>query len=207
MFQKLGKIFAISMGNHMNSCREDVKKMQSILAKLKINCIGIYDCNPQEEILKFTRNIVFHTNDLLIVHYSGHGDVVGKKIKNKIELISTWKTAEMKNNYSVDIDNILSNLNCRVLLISDSCYSGRFGDFYTGKQRFLFIGSSTIANRSSEYLFKGEEKTGVLVNFFEYILSKEKPKSLSIKIIKNHVEQFFKEKKIQISPTVKYLNG
>jgi hypothetical protein len=28
----------------MNSCKEDLKKMQSILAKLKINCIGIYDC-------------------------------------------------------------------------------------------------------------------------------------------------------------------
>ncbi len=206
MFTGLRRIFALSMGNHMESCREDVKKIQNILMKLKINCTGVYDCNPQEEILKFVENKNFQLNDLLIIHYSGHGEMVGRKIKDKIELISTWLTADMKYNYSMEIDAILSNLKCRILLISDSCYSGRFGDFYIGKQKFLYIGSSTIANRSTEYLFHGEKKTGVLVNLFEYILLKEKIQNLSFDSLKEYIEKFFKEKKIKIKPTIKYLN-
>ena len=208
MFTNINKIFVLSMGNHLDSCREDVKKLK-VLLKNKGDFVEIYDCNPQEEILRFIKNKKFEYNDLVIIHYSGHGRFVGRQINGKMEMISTWLHANEKtHSYSNDIDFILSSLNCRILLISDSCHSGKFGDFFTGKNPYIFIGSSSITNQSTEYLFKNnEKKTGALVNLFEYILIKiPRIDKLNLLLLQTHVKKFYEENKIKIKPVIKGKN-
>jgi hypothetical protein len=210
MFERVNRIFCLSMGNHLESCKEDVRKMEKIMKSLKIPCISIYNCNPQIEIRAFLANRVLGTNDLLIIHYSGHGKVVGRKIGEKVEMISTWLCHDEKiNNYSNDVDYILSRLNCRIILISDSCHSGKFGDYYVGKAPYIFIGSSSIVGQSNEYSFPNSSdklKSGALVNLFEYILLKIDIKKLTFPLLTEYTQQFYKEHSIKVKPILKSKN-
>jgi hypothetical protein len=207
MFTGISQVHVLSMGNHLESCKEDVRKMEKIMNGMKIQCKTVYNCNPQNEIIKFSENKGLKPNDLLIIHYSGHGRVVGRKIINKVEMISTWLCGDEKiHNYSNDIDFILSKLNCRILLISDSCHSGKFGDFYSGKQPYLFIGSSSIINQSTDYSFSNENKSGALVNLFEYILKRIEIKKLTFHLLNEYTQQFYKENNIKIKPVIKSKN-
>jgi len=210
MFKNINKIYTISIGNHLSSCKEDVKKMEKIMKQLKIECKTFYDCNPLYEIQKFIENKKLLLNDLLIIHYSGHGKIVGRKIENKVEMISTWLCSDEKTqNYSNDVDLFLSKLNCQILLISDSCHSGRFGDFYIGITPYVFIGSSSIINQSKEYSFTDDKKikSGALINLFEYILTKVKNiENLTFTHLEEYTNNFYKEYNIKIKPVLKSKN-
>ena len=97
MFSDVDKIFALSMGNHLESCREDVIRLEILCRKLNANYKSVLNCNPQKEILNFVANNHFSDKDLLIIHYSGHGKLVGKNtINGKMEMISTWICSDMK---------------------------------------------------------------------------------------------------------------
>ena len=144
MFGKLKNKFGFLIGNHLESCKEDISRMTLFLEKRGFICEKFFDCYPEEELLKFINKNNFNKNDLLYIHFSGHGKVIGKKINNKIEMISTWVNPDYTDCYSYNIDNILSSLNCKIILISDSCHSGNFGNFFIGNNSYLFIGSSSI---------------------------------------------------------------
>jgi hypothetical protein len=197
------KIFVISMGNHLQSCMEDVDRLRNLLNGDKVIFVSKFNCNPQEEILNFLKNNIISSKDLLIVHYSGHGRLLGKIINGKMEMISTWLCGNMKSyNYSYDIDLILSNLTCKILLISDSCHSGRFGDFYTGNN-LIFIGASSITNQSKEYSFNNKNKSGIIINILETInLDKLDPLTLQ-----KHIQEFCKKHNMKIQPVFKEISN
>lgn len=201
LFADVGRIFVLSMGNHLESCREDVRKLYNIFNKLKITSyLFIFDCNPKEQLMKYVQDKTFTEKDLLIVHYSGHGKLVGKQINGKMEMLSTWLSYDMKTNIcSNDIDIILSYLRCKIFLLSDSCHSGRFGDFYTAFH-MLFIGSSSLTDQSKDF-----NKTGVLVNLLAFILSKTDLQYLTFSSLQNDIKEFYTENKIIIKPVLKYI--
>lgn len=203
MFSDIDKIFAISMGNHLESCKEDVIRLEILCRKLNANYEGVFNCNPQKDILNFIVNKNFSNKDLLIIHYSGHGKLVGKNINGKMEMISTWISNDMKTlNYSNDIDNILSNIKCKILLISDSCHSGRFADFYTG-ENLIFMGSSTVTNQSKEYSIDNKKKCGILINILEYIFVQISLQELTFPLLEEFIREFCIKNKIKIRPIVK----
>lgn len=203
MFSDVQNIFGISLGNHLESCREDVLRFEKLFQKIDANYLCLFNCNPQKEILNFLRDKQLLEKDLLIIHYSGHGKLIGKNINGKMEMISTWLCNNNKTyNFSNDIDHILSSLNCKILLISDSCHSGRFGDHYTGKN-LIFVGSSTVTNRSKEYSIHGKEKSGILVNILEYMCEKSPFSELTFSNMEEFTKEFCRENKIKIRPILK----
>jgi len=170
------------------------------------------------------------SDDLLYIHYSGHGILVGKKINGKIEMISTWendnndksnnnhknynnyknyqkenKDEIKKSTYSYEVDFLLSGLKCQIMLVSDSCHSEAFGKFYNGKSPFLFIGSSSIVNLSREYSINGKPNAGALTNFFEYCFDHKKL-NYNLDILKKELEEFFRKYSIKHKPIVKSYN-
>ena len=111
MFSNVKRIFALLIGNHLESCREDVKRIKEIL---KIECHIVMNCNPHEELLKFINRELLES-DLLIIYYSGHGKFLGKNINGKMQILSTWLNGDMsKHIFSSDIEIILSNLKCQI---------------------------------------------------------------------------------------------
>jgi len=164
-------IYALLMGNSLESCKEDVKRMENILKEFHSVIEINYDCHPMEVMSKFIKkySTYFDSDDILYIHYSGHGRVIGKRIKGKLEMISTWVSSDDRLTYSYQVDRILSNIKCRIILVSDSCHSGNFGNFYSGKSPYLFIGSSSVINTSTNYKFRrSHTKSGILVCLFEY---------------------------------------
>ena len=198
MFSEYEKVFVLSMGNHLQSCMEDVNRLRKLVKNNdKVSFVAAFNCNPQRELEKFIKSNIFSENDLLIVHYSGHGKLVGRTINGKMEMISTWISSDMKTyNYSNDIDTILSNLPCKILLLSDSCHSGRFGDFFTGYD-LIFVGSSSITNQSKEYTFDNRNKSGILIHILENINLDKLNFSL--------IQEFCKKHKIKVFPVVKHI--
>lgn len=169
MFGEIDDIFILSMGNSIPSCKEDVNRLSNIFqSKIIWKKFDIY---PKEEIIKFIHSNNIKKDDLLIIHFSGHGEYVGRKINNKIELISTWVNSDKTYTYSDEICQILSQLVCKIFLISDACHSGDFAKFYNGNSHFLFISSSGILNESLEYGINNKSKSGLLINLLEHIIS------------------------------------
>ena len=194
------------MGNTIESCKEDVKNMKILLnrydAKIKI-CI---DCHTLNEVINMKKSFEPHINDLLIIFYAGHGKMLGKKINNKMEIISTWVNNDNSLTHSDKIDNILSLINCNKILISDSCHSGNFSNFYKGDSPFLFIGSSSIVSLSNEYIIFHNKKTGVLVSLFEYLLVEKSFSDLTLSDFTKKTITFFNHNKIKVKPIVKIYN-
>jgi len=206
MLKDVKNVNALLMGNHMESCKEDVLRMTNLLNKFNVNIEKKFDCYPKKEILKFIKNKKFQKTDLLYIQYSGHGEIVGRKINGKIEMVSCWVNPDGSKCSGDEIDFILSTLNCKIILVSDSCHSGNFGNFYKGNNPYLFIGSSSIINKSGEYLI-GPSKVGILVSFFEYIFSQiQTINDINFVFIEENIKKFFIKNKIKIKPVIKKYN-
>lgn len=202
MFSNVKNIYGLLMANEILSAKEDVRIMQKILSGNKIKLC--FDCNPEKELLNFCNENKLETDDLLIIHYSGHGERKGKKINGKISIVSTWINPDDSHCYSFNIDYILSRLKCKIILLSDSCYSGNFGNFYYGKSLFLFIGSSSFIETSKEYNIE-EMKTGILIHIFKEI--HENIKTIHILQIQEIIKRKINLYKIKIKPVIKVING
>jgi hypothetical protein len=138
----------------------------------------------------------------MILYFSGHGKIIGKRIDNKMQMLSTWINHDGSYIDSYTIDKILSIITCqKIFLVSDSCHSGNFGNFYTGKTPLIFIGSSSIINTSTEYKKDSKNPAGILTYLFEKynILYSEEDLESLINII-------YKEHKIKKKAIVKKFN-
>lgn len=212
MFVNVERIFVLLMGNELSSCKEDVTRIKALLEKyfshLSLLITIKIDIFPREEIINFITKLPADLNhrDLIYIHYSGHAISIGKKINNKVDIITAWKSPTGLLTYSNDIDTILSFLNCRILLISDSCYSGGFGKYFQGKNPFCFIGSSSLINLSREYSITNANKAGAIVNFLESCFSEYKLEEISISLLAKEINKFFKKYKIRHTPVIRYFN-
>lgn len=172
MFKNVENIYALLIGNSLESCRNDVKRMKKLLNRYNYTVICSTDSYPEKELLKFleTYGDKLTANDLFYLHYSGHGKLTGQIINGKMEMVSGWVNPDQSLVYSWTINRILSDFPCQILLVSDSCHSGGNGDFYTGDSPYVFIGSSSLIEISKEYSARGE-KTGILTPLLERILA------------------------------------
>jgi len=206
MFGNMLNKYALLMGNHLESCKEDVKRMDLLLSKNGFKCKNIFDCYPEKELISYLNKYKFNKNDLLYIHFSGHGRLIGKKINNKMSMVSTWVNVDFTDCYSFNIDKILSSLNCNFMLISDSCHSGSFGDFYKGESPCLFISSSSVIQLSNEYKIGSNINAGSVTCFFEFIFNNNILENINKNFLDERIKFFYKKYKIKTNPTIKYKN-
>lgn len=210
------RLFILSIGNHLDSCRNDVKLLYKCfqLHTEKLYFCGVVDCDPYSILINFIKDKDFESSDLLIIHYSGHGKNIGIKI-DKMYMMSTWISDQNKHTISYNIDKLLSDLKCKIFLISDSCHSGTFGDWYTGKSAFIFLGSSNIVSLSTEYNLSIKStqsnlsktiKNGILLLFLENLLLNHKLNNITKEIFSKELEIFYITHKIKIKYILKFKN-
>lgn len=155
--------------NHLKSCVNDITVLKSIFkSQLKCKDENItvnYNCNPLTVLKQFIRKI--KDDDIVIIHFSGHGDKIGITRSGKTFLVSTWVTNRNKNISSYDIDKTLEKIKpkCTILLMSDTCKSGRFLNYYQGKNDIYFFGSST--NDLPAKCYNTQSKTGLVALLWE----------------------------------------
>lgn len=200
------KIYCLLMGNSLQSCKNDTIHMEKIFKCYNSDIEIFTDCFPKKQILDFLNSKKITSKDILLIHFSGHGRLIYKNINNKLQPISNWVNPDNSLVYSYEIDHILSNLNCKIILISDSCHSEKFGELYYGKTPFLFIGSSKINDVSTEYSNFSKEKTGIIVCLLKYIHQNHSLNNLTYSKMMNLINNFFKKKYLKSKPVIKIVN-
>lgn len=189
---------ALLICNDMKSCQEDIFRLEKILKKYDFNISKSFASYPKREIQKFLKKENFTKDDLLYIHYSGHGVKRGKKINNEYKLISSWVNPNGSVICSDEIDTILSAVVCKVVLTTDSCHSATFGDYFTGDS-LIFIGTSKVNDKSKTYIIDGEPAHGSLVYLFENLIKS----NLDIDISNIKKSSFFQENNIDTKLIIK----
>ncbi|MBA3285327.1 MAG: hypothetical protein H0U27_09770 [Nitrosopumilus sp.] len=208
------------MANEIESAKQDIFRMSNILKHYTQNIYFCTDCYPLIELNKFTKR-KFVNEDLIIIQYSGHGKRIGKKINNKMELLSCWVNPDKSLLNNKQVDDILSKINCPIIFISDSCYSGNFTNYYKGNFPLLFIASSSIISISKEYNIRNfntkevQVKSGSIVGLLEEIFEikslddilMNKNQLLELHdLLNNHLSNYLKKNNVKIKPVIKIYN-
>ena len=156
----------------------DIDQMKDILTK-KLGFEPIHieihiDIIPLNIINQFLKNI--KPNDLLFIFFADHGHIPSTSIKIPMDagLSSSWVNPDGTLCFSYYIDELLSKINakCKIILCSDTCYSGYFLSNYTGKNPIYFIGATDSITPSTNYSLNNDKKMGGLVIIFDYVSSK-----------------------------------
>ena len=151
---------------------KDVNRLEKIIKTLQNNNVEyeIYtNCNYYTVLLNFIDKHEISSDDILWIYFTGHGKILGKRINGNVKMISTWIYNNSNNDecyvYSYKIDSLLTGVDANIVLMSDSCHSGGFTNFYTGSSPLIFVGSSSIIHTSINV------SDGILVNLLEsYII-------------------------------------
>ena len=189
---------ALIMCNKLASCKEDVLRLEKILNGYGFDVCKKVECYPKIEIRKFLKSV--KSEDLIYIHYSGHGIKRGKMIDGKYKIVSSWVNPDGSVVCSNEIDNILSQYNTQIIFTTDSCNSAVFADFYKGNS-LTFIGTSKINTTSKTYSLNGEPVHGSLVYLFEYLIQQNI--EINIENIEKFGMGFFKENKIDSTLIIK----
>lgn len=206
MFKNNGKKYALLIGNTYNntltSCKKDIYILEKILKSENYTTRIVCDCYPEKEITKFIQNIKLEKEDLLFIHFSGHGKLYGRKINElvrtkkdgKVRLYSSWVNPDNTLFCSCDMKKILSCINIKkIIIISDCCHSETFGD-YDGTSEFLFIGTTNISGIARSY----PQDLGAIAYIFNHFFLNNI--EINLHNIKNH-------KILPISFIIKSKNG
>ena len=192
---------ALLMCNNMKSCEEDIVRLEKILADYNFEISKSIACYPKREIQNFLKKESLEQEDLLYIHYSGHGIKRGQKLNNEYKLVSAWINPNSSATCSIEIDKILSNLSCKIILTTDSCHSSTFGDSFirNSTNSLTFIGTSNINTKSKTYILNDEPAHGSLVYLFEHLL--KVGQDIDISNIIN--SSFFKQNNIDTNLIIK----
>ena len=189
---------ALIMCNKLDSCKEDVLRLEKILNGYGFDVCNKVECYPKIEIRKFLRDV--KNEDLIYIHYSGHGIKRGKMIDGKYKIVSSWENPNGNATCSNEIDELLSLCKSKIIFTTDSCNSEAFGDFYTGSN-LTFIGTSKINMTSKTYAINGEPVHGSLVYLFEHLIQDNI--EITIENVKRFSIPFFKKNKIDTNLIIK----
>lgn len=196
--RKYKRKFALLMCNNLKGCQEDIIRLDKMLYDFE-KVKKIY-CYPKKEIENFLLNNNFEENDLLYIHYSGHGVKRGKKVNGSVKILTAWLNPDKSVTTSNEIDAMLSKLKCDIILTTDCCHSSTFGDFYTGNSPYTFIGTSSLNTISKTYLVNGA-LLGSLVSLFEHLIDSNI--EINIANLKQSYKKFFKERNMQSELIIK----
>lgn len=193
----IGNTYVGSKIKNLPACEFDVEKISKLLLeKLDFkekNIKKIFNIFPECEIINFLKNV--EDNDLLFIYFSGHGgDLVSLQTPGNLGLLSSWINYDGSYFLSYTLDVILSNIKqkCKIILFSDSCYSGKFLSNYSGSNSVYFLGSSDVSTQTSSYIQDGI-KYGALTFLFEYLLTNFK--EIIFENIKKDTEEFRRKKR------------
>lgn len=204
-YRKMGLIMCNDYINNkkiknLPSSLEDSKRMKNILIRLGFIDKNIHvetNCYPEKEIKKFLN--ICKKDDIILIYFSGHGNnLLGSiKLPQDIGLCSSWVNPDGTNLLSYYIDKLLSQIlfKCKIILISDTCYSGKFIEYYKSKNNIYFIGSSSSISQASSSKINKKNKSGNIVLLFEYLLDKNTKDIIFNNILKDS-ENFRKNNKI-----------
>ena len=187
-FNSYKKKYALLMCNDLKSCKKDVEKLEKMLTGFAIT--KKIHCYPKEEIIKFLHSIKITKDDLIYIHYSGHGVKRGKNINGNIKIVSSWINPNRTVATSDQIDSLLSSVRCNIILTTDCCHSESFGDLYSGTSPFIFIGTSLLGELSRSSITDG----GSLINTFEYLINNNI--EITLNSVSTYHLQLFKKKLI-----------
>jgi len=190
--------YALIMANELKGCQEDIRILNEILPKFNFIVTKKIICFPEIEIDNFLKNK--NNGELIYIHYSGHGTKRGVKINNQYKILSSWINPDKSIVSSNKIDSILSKYNCKIILTTDCCHSETFGDYYSGKFPFIFIGTSKLGMISKTYSLNCPLH-GSLIYLFEFLLNNNM--EISVNNIKNLWKKFFKENNIESTIIIK----
>src|SRR5665647_2131001 len=84
------KKYALLMSNELLGCQEDVNRLEKILKNYDFQIFQEIICYPKIELLKFIETIQPKENDLIYIHYSGHGVKRGRFLNDNCEILSAW---------------------------------------------------------------------------------------------------------------------
>ena len=203
MFSKKENKYALLMSNDLKGCQEDVIRLEKILLPFNFKITTKRICYPRIEIENFLKTVI--NPDLIYIHYSGHGIKRGKKINNEHKIVTSWLNPNKTVVNSDDIDRILSEIKCNIILTTDCCHSETFGNYYVGKFPFIFIGTSALSMLSRTYALNGEPLHGSLVYLFEYLIKNNH--EISLENINKYNKQYFKENGISSHLIIKTRNS
>jgi len=202
MFTHPGRKLALLIGNSYITnpdirsvpARDDVNGFKKLLIdRLGFKNKNIY-ISIDNKIMPIIKDFLkkCKENDLVLIYYSGHGKSLRSSIylPKNVGLCSSWVDPDNTTVFSYHIDQLLSEINikCKIILLSDSCYSGEFLRYYKGKNTVYFIGSSSSITKSSSHIINGEKKLGGLVYLFDYLTQKYGDNINFDKIIENSKE-------------------
>ena len=192
---------ALIMCNNMKSCQEDIVRLEKILEGYNFEISKSIVCYPKREIQNFLKKESLEQEDLLYIHYSGHGIKRGQKLNNEYKLVSAWINPNGSATCSIEIDKILSKLSCKIILTTDSCHSSTFGDNFVknSTNSLTFIGTSNINMKSKTYIINGESAHGSLLYLFEDLI--KNASEIDISNIKS--SSFFKDNNIDTKLIIK----
>jgi len=209
MFSKSGRKIGLLIGNTYITnpdirsvpARDDVVEFKKLLIdRLGFKTKNIY-ISIDNKIIPIIKDFLkkCKENDLVLIYYSGHGKSLRSSIylPKNVGLCSSWVDPDNTTVFSYHIDQLLSEINikCKLILLSDSCYSGEFLRYYNGNNPVHFIGSSSSITKSSSHIINGEKKLGGLVYLFDYLTQKYGDNIIFDNII-NNTKEFRKSNRI-----------
>lgn len=161
--------------HYLKYSKEDIIRTEKLLLnKLqfkKENIKKYIDVNIQDILENFIKTI--QNGDLIFIYFSGHGDSLVKSthLPKEIGLLSSWINIDETLFLSYHVDKMLSDIkkDCKIIICSDSCYSGKFIDYYEGKNTIYFLGA-TKSSKTSSYKVLDKNKSGGLIILLEYLL-------------------------------------
>jgi len=179
MFKHSGRKIALLIGNTYKNNSEwvnipsdkDVEKFSELLSSLNFKVTSKIDVKIIPTLKKFLKTC--KEDDLILIYFSGHGEkpCTSMHLPREIGLCSTWINPKGTSVFSYWIDKLLSDVDfkCKLILLSDSCHSGQFLEYYYGINHIQFIGSSSSMTKSFNHTIKNK-KYGALTHLFTYLI-------------------------------------
>lgn len=174
------------------SCKEDRVIMEKILDDLGFKQRIIHN----RKLDKYVKHILKRANrdDLVFIHFSGHGEKGGIVTKGQVHLISSWLNPDKTLFLSTQLEELINQSLCENIIISsDCCYSGRFFNDYKSNKNIIFISSSSGISKSSAYSLNDENKSGSLSLLYKTISLEKNP---TFEEFKQNVDGFIEKYKI-----------
>jgi hypothetical protein len=184
--------YALLLSHDLECGKEDLFRLEKLLSEYII--YYVIGGNPLDMINSYIHKNNLTKNDLLLIYCACHGVKRGIKIGSNVRLLTCLVNSDGSITHSKEIDDILSKLPCKIILIVDCCHSETFGDFYTGNS-LTFIGTSRLNELSASYSIDSKPYCGSLICLLEYLV--KSGKGISANTIKSTYKSFYKKYNIK----------
>jgi hypothetical protein len=155
------------------SCLEDASILNKIFKELTFHRITVKnDVSSKKYLEKLFKNS--QKDDLLFIHFSGHGETGGIVKKGQLRMISSWLNPDLSLFTGLELQDMIEKTQCQNIIISsDCCYAGRMFKDYTTDKNLIYICSSSGITRATSWNIDGGKRSGSLSLVYDYIFKKD----------------------------------